>query len=157
VSIPRYGQPLATRETEILLLVSQGLSYREAGLKVQPAVAENTAKAHMQRVLTKLGAHTAPQAVLLACQAGILDGRPRRHGDHAGYAAHIRAEEEPCGACVEGERAYRAEQRRTRRARAAAQAPASRPEKPPGPGSYPEPPTGRQAPAQPISDERNAA
>lgn len=116
MSIHRYGQPLTPREGEILQLVSQGLSYRQAGLRVRPAVTENTAKAHMQRVLTKLGASTAPQAVLLACQAGLLDGRPRRHGDHAGYAAHVYRGEDPCEACWDGERQYRAARRAARRA-----------------------------------------
>jgi hypothetical protein len=46
--------------------------------------------------------------VLLACHAGILDGRPRRHGDHAGYAAHVYRGEEPCDACRAGELEYRA-------------------------------------------------
>ena len=110
MSTPRYGQPLGPREAEILRLVSQGLSYGEAARQLQPPVAENTAKAHMQRVLTKLGANHAPHAVLLACQAGILDGRLRRHGDHAGYVAHVRRGEDPKACehgCWAGERAYR--------------------------------------------------
>jgi hypothetical protein len=61
-----------------------------------------------------LGARTAPQAVLIACQLGLLDGRPQRHGDHAGYEAHRRRGENPkhCRlGCVEGERAHRAAMR----------------------------------------------
>jgi DNA-binding CsgD family transcriptional regulator len=157
VSIPRYGQPLATRETEILLLVSQGFSYREAGQRVQPAVSENTAKAHMQHVLAKLGAHTAPHAILLACRAGLLDGRPQRHGDHAGFATHRYRGEEPCDECWEGERAYRRERRRARKARETASAPASRPEEPLGSPSRTEPATSRQTAAQPRRGERSAA
>lgn len=117
MSVPRYGQPLTARETEILRLVSQGRSYGEAARTVRPTVSENTAKAHMQHVLTKLGASTAPQAILLACQAGLLDGKPRRHGDHAGHAAHIYRGEEPCEACVEGEKAYKAAWRAKRKTR----------------------------------------
>lgn len=116
MSVPRYGQPLAPREMEILRLVSQGLSYGEAARAARPAVTENTAKAHMQHVLTKLGASTAPHAILLACQAGLLDGKPRRHGDHAGYAAHVYRGEDPCDDCWAGERAYRTERRAARRA-----------------------------------------
>lgn len=104
---PRYGQPLASREMEVLRLVSEGLSYGEAARRMTPKVAENTAKAHMQHVLTKLGARSAAHAVFLACQAGILDGRPQRHGDHAGYSAHIKRGETPCDDCKAGERAYR--------------------------------------------------
>jgi hypothetical protein len=53
--------------------------------------------------------------VFLAVQAGLLDPR-RRHGDHAGFAAHRYRGEEPCEACWEGERAYRRERRAARRA-----------------------------------------
>jgi DNA-binding CsgD family transcriptional regulator len=116
MSVPRYGQPLAPRETEILQLVSQGLSYGEAARQVRPQISENTAKAHMQRVLTKLGAHHAPHAIYLACQAGILDGRPQRHGDHAGYMAHVRRGDPPCMPCRAGEREYRRGRRRLSRA-----------------------------------------
>jgi hypothetical protein len=84
---------------------------------VRPRVTENTAKAHMQRVLTKLGAASMPHAVLLACQAGLLDGRPRRHGDHAGFAAHIYRGETPCDDCIAGEKAYKADYRARRKAR----------------------------------------
>jgi len=110
VSTPRYGQPLGPREAEILRLVSQGLSYGEAARQVRPRISENTVKDFMRRVMTKLGAANAPHAVFLACQAGILDGRPRRHGDHAGYMAHVRRGEDPkqCEhGCWAGERAYR--------------------------------------------------
>jgi DNA-binding CsgD family transcriptional regulator len=60
-----------------------------------------------ERLRRKLGARTNEHAVLLACQAGILDGRPRRHGDHAGYEAHRRRGETICDLCREGERAHR--------------------------------------------------
>jgi hypothetical protein len=69
----------------------------------------------MARVLDKLGAANAPHAVLLACRAGLLDGRPQRHGDHAGYVAHARRGEDPCDACDAGERAYRADLRANRK------------------------------------------
>jgi hypothetical protein len=54
-------------------------------------------------------------AVLLACQAGLLDGKPRRHGDHAGFAAHQYRGEEPCEACWAGERAYRRDRKAARK------------------------------------------
>ncbi|MFB7605244.1 response regulator transcription factor [Streptomyces gardneri] len=109
VSVPRYGQPLARRELAVLTLVSQGLSYGECARQLQPPVAENTAKAHMKHILAKLGARSAPHAIFLACQAGILDGRPRRHGDHAGYEAHRKRGEDPkqCEPCRLGERAHK--------------------------------------------------
>ena len=110
MSTPRYGQSLASREIQVLRLVSEGLSYGEVARQLEPVVSENTAKATMQHVLTKLGASSAAHAVFLACRAGILDGRPQRHGDHAGYMAHIRRGEDPkaCGhGCWAGEREYR--------------------------------------------------
>ena len=115
MSVPRLGQPLAARETEVLQLVSKGLSYGETARRLQPAVSENTVKAHMKHVLTKLGARSAPHAVFLACQAGILDGRPQRHGDHAGYEAHRRRGEDPklCEPCRLGERAHRQAMKKT--------------------------------------------
>jgi DNA-binding CsgD family transcriptional regulator len=66
-----------------------------------------------ERLRRKLGARTNEHAVLLACQAGILDGRPRRHGDHAGYEAHRRRGEDICEACRVGERAHRAAMKKT--------------------------------------------
>lgn len=69
------------------------------------------------RLMGKLGAASMPHAVLLACQAGILDGQRRRHGDHAGFIAHIRRSEDPwvCDkGCPEGERAYRTQRRQHR-------------------------------------------
>jgi hypothetical protein len=66
------------------------------------------------RVIEKLGAKDMTHAVFIAVQLGLLDPR-RRHGDHAGFAAHRYRGEEPCEACWEGERAYRRERRAARR------------------------------------------
>lgn len=62
-----------------------------------------------KRVMRKLNARNMAHAVLLACHLGLLDGRPQRHGDHAGFAAHQRRGEDPwaCKSCAAGERAYR--------------------------------------------------
>ncbi|MGW4505743.1 response regulator transcription factor [Streptomyces sp. NPDC004436] len=146
MSVARYGQPLAPREIEFLQLTSQGFSYVESARRVRPQVSENTAKAHMQHVLTKLGASNAAHAVLLGCRAGILDGRPQRHGDHAGYEAHLRRGEDPkqCEhGCWAGERAYRNAQR----ARERATGRLSRPNGATAPPSPPDPATARQTPA----------
>lgn len=70
------------------------------------------------RVMGKLGAQTMAHAVFLAVQLKILDPT-RRHGDHAGFAAHRYYGEEPCEACWEGERAYRRDRRAARKANAA--------------------------------------
>ena len=96
---------LSSREQELLRAVANGDSYRQ--LARQWGVEEVTVRWHGHRLLAKLGANSIAHAVFLACRAGILDGRPRRHGDHAGYAAHLYRGEEPCEACRVGERAYR--------------------------------------------------
>ncbi|MFD4912807.1 hypothetical protein ACFWNR_06245 [Streptomyces virginiae] len=70
--------------------------------------------------MEKLDAENAAHAVFLACRAGLLDGRPQRHGDHAGYAAHKYRGEDPKDCrhgCWEGEQAYRAAQRAALKAR----------------------------------------
>jgi hypothetical protein len=67
------------------------------------------------RIIRKFAAQDMTHAVFLACRAGILDPR-RRHGDHAGFAAHRYRGEDPCEQCWEGERAYRAERRAARKA-----------------------------------------
>lgn len=68
------------------------------------------------RVMAKLDAQTMAHAVFLAVQLRILDPN-RRHGDHAGFAAHRYYGEEPCDACWAGERAYRRDLRAARKTR----------------------------------------
>lgn len=108
---------LARRELQALRLVAAGATHAEAARQLVMTPKGFTAT--VNRAMRKLGARNAPHAVLLACRAGVLDGRPQRHGDHAGYEAHIRRGEDPkqCQhGCWAGERAYRMEQRRARRA-----------------------------------------
>lgn len=66
------------------------------------------------RLARKLGANNITHAVFLACQLRILDPA-RRHGDHAGFNAHKYRGEDPCQACWDGEREYRAERRAARK------------------------------------------
>lgn len=106
---------LTARELEVLRGVAAGLTYRQ--LAARWGIAEITVRGYGHRLMAKLGAKSIAHAVLLACQAGILDGRPQRHGDHAGHAAHIYRGEIPCDACVEGEKAYKAEWRAKRKTR----------------------------------------
>jgi DNA-binding CsgD family transcriptional regulator len=105
---------LTARETELLERVANGETYKQ--IAADWHVEEITARTTGVRVMRKIGANTITHAVLLACRAGLLDGRPQRHGDHAGYVAHTRRREPPCEACAEGELAYQ----RARRGRAAA-------------------------------------
>lgn len=101
------GRPVLTElERQTLELVAQGVTYLQIGR--QRGTSEIAPRNQMGRVLRKLGAQTAAHAVFLACQAGLLDGRPQHHGDHNGYEAHVRRRDEICDPCRDGERAYRA-------------------------------------------------
>ncbi|HEV7951721.1 MAG TPA: response regulator transcription factor [Glaciihabitans sp.] len=69
-SVPRELQLLTEREMEILLLVGRGLSNSEiaAGLVISPL----TAKTHVNRMMSKLGAHDRAQLVITAYESGML-------------------------------------------------------------------------------------
>lgn len=100
---------LTERELDVLTRMANGDTY--ASIASAYGIGLRTACWIGQRVMQKLGARNISHAVLLACRAGLLDGRPQRHGDHAGYEAHIRRGEDPkqCQhGCWGGERAYRA-------------------------------------------------
>ncbi|MDX3531187.1 LuxR C-terminal-related transcriptional regulator [Streptomyces sp. ID05-39B] len=107
---------LTARERELLTRVANGESYRQVAKDW--TVEEITVRSAGARLLKKLGANNITHAVFLACRDGILDPN-RRHGDHPGFIAHKRRGEEPCEACWHGERAYRTERRRARKANAA--------------------------------------
>lgn len=109
-------RPLTEHQLDALKRASQGQTHKQIarGLGID---AKSVGKL-MTEVFRKLGARNMPHAVLLACGAGILQPG-RRHGDHAGFAAHKYRGEEPCEACWEGERAYRRALRAARNANAA--------------------------------------
>jgi DNA-binding CsgD family transcriptional regulator len=100
-------------ELAVLQRAAQGQTY--AVIARGMGFADKSVSKIAFRLARKLGASNITHAVFLACQAGLLDGRPRRHGDHAGFAAHQARGEDPCGACLVGERAYRAERRVARK------------------------------------------
>ncbi len=66
--------PLSARETEVLALISRGYTNRAVALElfISPA----TVKTHVEHILTKLGATTRTQAVLMAHQEGLLPDVP---------------------------------------------------------------------------------
>ncbi|MFJ3699561.1 helix-turn-helix transcriptional regulator [Streptomyces sp. NPDC090052] len=114
---PSGGGPvpsLTDNELAVLQRAAQGQTY--AVIARDLGFAEKSVTKIAYRMARKLGALNITHAVFLACRAGLLDGRPRRHGDHAGFAAHVYRGEEPCEACLAGERAYRRDRKVARKA-----------------------------------------
>lgn len=100
---------LSPRQLRILRRRAEGLSGPQAARA--EGISVGTESYHEQVILTRLHAKSITNAVLLACRAGILDGRPQRHGDHAGYEAHRKRGEDPrqCPhGCWVGEQAHKA-------------------------------------------------
>ncbi|MER7788575.1 helix-turn-helix transcriptional regulator [Streptomyces sp. NPDC097640] len=103
---------LTDNELAVLRGAADGETYAETARRI--FLTEKSVSNVAIRVMRKLDAKTMAQAVHLAHQAGLL--RRERHGDHAGYTAHLRRGERPCGPCRLGERAYRNAQRAGREA-----------------------------------------
>jgi len=123
------SRPVTPHQLQALSLAASGATH--AAIARRLGIDEKSVGKLMTEIFRKLGATNMPHAVLLACRAGILDGRPRRHGDHAGYAAHVYRGEDPkqCPhGCWEGELAYQRDRRQAKRGQETASAPLSRPE-----------------------------
>jgi len=67
---PAGAEPLTPREREVLDLVAQGLSNRRVGERL--GIGERTAKFHVNGILTKLGAQTRTEAVVIAVRLGLV-------------------------------------------------------------------------------------
>jgi DNA-binding NarL/FixJ family response regulator len=67
---------LTNREREVVAHVARGLSNDEIGTVM--SISPTTAKTHVSRAMTKLGARDRAQLVVLAYESGLV--LPRRHG-----------------------------------------------------------------------------
>jgi DNA-binding NarL/FixJ family response regulator len=63
-------EPLTEREREVLALVAEGLSNAEIGLRL--FMSPLTAKTHVSRILTKLGARDRVHLVVIAYESGLV-------------------------------------------------------------------------------------
>lgn len=61
---------LSDRESEVLQLVSKGMSNQRIGTAL--GVSEGTIKFHLNNILSKLQAHDRTEAVVIALRRGIL-------------------------------------------------------------------------------------
>ena len=68
---PEWFNALTAREIEVLAAVAQGLSNAEIGAALHMSAA--TAKTHVGRLLTKLGARDRTHLVIAAYEAGLVD------------------------------------------------------------------------------------
>ena len=73
---PKGLDDLSDREREVFRLIARGLSNAEIGQELY--ISETTVKTHVTHILQKLDLRDRVQAVVLAYQTGVFEGRRRR-------------------------------------------------------------------------------
>jgi DNA-binding NarL/FixJ family response regulator len=73
---------LTDRELEVLALVGEGLANDEIAARL--VVSQATAKTHVNRAMTKVGARDRAQLVVLAYQTGLVRADPHLSSGHPG-------------------------------------------------------------------------
>ncbi|QYF73252.1 response regulator transcription factor [Cryobacterium sp. PAMC25264] len=68
--VPAALASLTEREREILLLVGSG--HANGDIAAELVISPHTAKTHVNRMMTKLGAHDRAQLVIIAYESGLL-------------------------------------------------------------------------------------
>jgi NarL family two-component system response regulator LiaR len=75
VRAPDSPETLTDRETEVLILIADGMSNKEIGLEL--SIGEKTVKTHVSNILGKLGVLSRTQAALQAVRMGLVPGFDR--------------------------------------------------------------------------------
>lgn len=69
----RLGDDLTPRESEVLGLMAEGATNDEVADRL--FISRNTVRNHVQNILTKLGAHSRLEAVVIATRSGLVRSR----------------------------------------------------------------------------------
>ncbi|MCC6454797.1 MAG: response regulator transcription factor [Caldilineaceae bacterium] len=70
IGLPYEVEPLTAREREVLQLMAQGLPNKSIARDL--AISEHTVKFHVNAILSKFGAQSRTEAVVLASRAGLV-------------------------------------------------------------------------------------
>ncbi len=68
--VPAALDLLTSRETEVLILIAQGMSNTQISETL--CIAGETTRTHIKRILSKLGLHDRAQAVVIAYETGLV-------------------------------------------------------------------------------------
>jgi DNA-binding NarL/FixJ family response regulator len=63
-------EPLTAREREVLQLMAQGMANKSIAREL--AISEHTVKFHVNAILSKFGAQSRTEAVVIASRAGLV-------------------------------------------------------------------------------------